>query len=300
MPEKQAAAQGGQWRWPAWPAQSRAPCLGNSSISRHLCTAGVTEMLPKAFLDDTYQMQQLNPPYLKTEMQHFDVSCHCLLHVSFFTSWAQPRWHLGGKGCKQHISWCSAKPTLRAGWDDQASDSISSQAEQLLALFPCWNPSLVNAGGRCPSERSCLCPGWSPRRAVTRLCWSFSPCTLTLQCPQWPMALVSRFQMHPLFPYTVLCLLLREHRCTHCCVWRPATHNPCWTSCHWPSPSAMSSIKCPHLLMGPISMHCIDIQLLYKQPRWYLPKLENSNLLPSHEKPVAKFMVCSIRSSVHL
>lgn len=221
-------------------------------------------------------------------------TCH------FSTSWAQPHWHLGGKGCKQRISGCSAKPTLHAGWDDQAPDSISSQAEQLLALFSCWNPSLVSAGGRCPSERSCWCPGWSPRRAVTRLCWSFSPCTLTLQCPQWPMALVSQFQMHPLFPYTVLCLLLWEHRCTHCCVWRPATHNPCWTSCHWTSPSAMSSIKCPHLLMGPISMHCIDTQLLYKQPHWYLPKLENTNLLPSHEKPVAKFMVFSTRPSVQL
>lgn len=256
-----------------------SPVIGLSQASPGTSsTAGLTEMQLKAFLGDIYQTQWLNLLYLKAEMQHFS----CTLRLSPFLLLPTPEWsstwqHVifpvskhchaeiwGGNACSQHTSGHLAKPTLGAAWDDQdpsppreagapelLPDGVSPRAQQLLALFSCQNPSLGNAGGRCPSERqellaargsccwqSCRLPlsepfslhpdfARSPVKGGTAFPVPTEPWTWP-KGPTWSTLNASPISVHgflflPVRPHIYSLMLLKTY----------LLYNPFWTSCLW-------------------------------------------------------------------
>lgn len=185
---------------------------------------------------------------------------------------------------------------------------------------PAWTPVWETLEAAAPHKgRSCWQPGAAAAgRAVVCLGQSLSPCTLTLHAPQWKVALLSQFPpspelgqrvrygvlwMRPLFPCMGFCSSLWDHRHTHWCFWRPTyctTHfEPAASEAR--SSSAISYVKhpslfCKHALRTYICVYTST------QLHQYLPRLAKANLLPSHDKPIAKFqsMVFSIWPAVCL
>lgn len=171
----------------------------------------------KAFLGDTHHTQWLNLLYFKAEMQHFPLPLRLSpLH------WLSTMVHSSIRQCvifplsKHHHTdtlgtWLhpvdlqalsKAHAHCQAGWPRPISSSrdrscwagVSTQAEQLLALFSCQKPSLGNARVQWLPERQEL-------SAFKVLCLQTchlplsepSPFTLNLHSPHWRTALVSQF-----------------------------------------------------------------------------------------------------------